>query len=185
MTALAYSPLAELLAGIGVTVETDLATAGEAAFSPDRRHRYALTRRWRGDTELLPWVMLNPSTADAFRLDPTVTRCAGFSRRQGAGGLLVLNLYAYRSTNPKALRDAADPIGELNDAVTVRVLAALHGTGRPVVCAWGANADPGRARRAVQLIRDAGHQPVCLGRTSSGQPRHPLYVAGKTPLEDL
>lgn len=181
------SPLRELLDGLPVDVDTDPATMAEAAFDPFRVYRYALTRTWDDRCHRLPWVMLNPSTADAFRLDPTVTRCARFSRQWGCGGLVVLNLYAIRSTDPRQLRNPhPEPIGEHNDEVIARLLEHLAGPPRDVVCAWGANANPGRGYRIVQLIRDAGHRPVCLGRTKgSRQPRHPLYIRSTTRLEPV
>jgi hypothetical protein len=176
--------LRELLAGLPVDVDTDLASMAEAAFSPDHVYRYALTRTWDPRVTVLPWVMLNPSTADAFRLDPTVTRCVDFSRRWGYGGLIVLNLYALRSTDSRALKTHPAPVGPDNRAVIAAVLEAL-GWRAPaeVVCAWGANASGGHAGYVLDMIRDAGHRPVCLGRTRSGQPRHPLYVRSTTSLE--
>lgn len=187
MTATVRSPLAELLAGLPVDVETDPANGAEAAFSPDRRYRYALTRTWDPGATALTWVMLNPSTADAFRLDPTVTRCVDFSHRWGFGGLLVLNAYALRSTNPRLLRGNVEPIGPRTDVVMRRLLTRrprMMGDGPPVVCAWGANVQPGRAAYLLDLIRETGNVPHCLGLTRGGHPRHPLRIAGRTPLEE-
>lgn len=185
MTAL-RSPLRDLLAGIPVDVETDLASMAEAAFDPARQYRYALTRIWDARTTRLPWIMANPSKADAFQLDPTVTRCIDFTRRYGYGGLIVLNRAALRATDPRKLRDHPAPIGPHNADVIRAVLASLDWR-KPadVVCAWGALVPPAESAQLVQLIRDTGHTPVCLGRTGRGQPRHPLYVAGKTPLEPM
>lgn len=180
--------LRDLLDGLPVDVDTDPDTMAEAAFSRGlRSYRYALTRTWEPRATVLPWVMLNPSTADAFRLDPTVTRCADFSRRWGYGGLVVLNLYAYRSTDPRALRGVwPSAVGPSNDDVIGRWLAALAWRApSDVVCAWGSNAEPGRARHVVQLIRDAGHRPARLGINRDGQPRHPLYVRSATTLEPV
>jgi hypothetical protein len=177
--------LVEVLAGLDVVVDTEPVSMDQAAFDPARVYRYALTRVWDESGDLLPWVMLNPSEADAFRADPTVTRCVGFSRAWGYGALGVLNAYALKSTNPKALRGPTEPIGPLNDDVIRRLLATLQGAGRPVLCAWGAHADQGRAAYLTNLIREAGHVPMCLGRTKVGAPRHPLYLASKTPMEAL
>lgn len=177
--------LGDVLSGLDVVVDTQdalVAMSAEAAFDPQRIYRYALTRIWDPAGELLPWVMLNPSTADAFRADPTVTRCVDFSRRWGYGGLGILNANALRSTDPRVLRDHPAPIGDLNDAVIWRVLLALPHQA-PVMCAWGANVDPGRGRYLLDQIRDAGRVPMCLGRTRAGHPRHPLYVAGATTRE--
>ena len=48
--------------------------AATADFSEDLVYRYRLSRVWDAGLPLLGWLMLNPSTADAFRVDPTVNR---------------------------------------------------------------------------------------------------------------
>ncbi|MFG1846697.1 DUF1643 domain-containing protein [Micromonospora carbonacea] len=151
-----------------------------ATFSPCRTWRYSLTRRWRPDTEAVAFLMLNPSTADAMVLDPTIRRCIGFAKQWGFGGLLVLNCFALRSTDPAALKTHPDPVGPDNDAVIVDWLGRLSG---PVVAAWGVHATyRGRDAQVADLVRAAGRPLVCLGVTKGGQPRHPLYVPASTPL---
>lgn len=146
-----------------------------ALFSPCRTYRYALTRTW-DDRPPAVFLMLNPSTANAFQLDPTVRRCVGFARRWGHGGLVVLNAFALRSTDPRGLRTVDDPVGPDNDQVIADVLTGHPG---PVVVAWGAEpyvTATGRDRELAELLRAA--RPVCLGLTAAGHPRHPLYVRG-------
>ena len=41
---------------------------GDAVISPCEKYRYKLTRKWADGLEVL-FVMLNPSTADAFHAD--------------------------------------------------------------------------------------------------------------------
>jgi hypothetical protein len=103
--------------GLNVDAGGSLDEATTAVFSADRRYRYALTRRWDQARPWVTFVMLNPSTADAFRLDPTVTRCRSRARLLGAGGLLVLNLFAVRATDPRDMRTHPDPVGPDNDWV--------------------------------------------------------------------
>lgn len=155
--------------------------AGAALFSPCRTYRYALTRTW--DEALPPavFIMLNPSTADAFKLDPTVRRCQLFAEKWGAGGLVVLNAFALRSTDPKVLRGHADPVGPANDSVIVSVLCA--GQTERVIVAWGCDTTlrrSGRDDRIRELLYAGGFEPHCLGQTRDGFPRHPLYVRGDT-----
>ena len=144
------------------------------------RYRYVL-RRDLG--ELAPrhdgsvvWVMLNPSTADASQDDPTVRRCIGFTRAWGYGSLAVLNLYAFRATDPRIMRamSADVRVGPDNDAWIARVVAE----GALVVAAWGAHAEWSRAREVAAII---GRPLHCLGVTGDGHPRHPLYVRADTP----
>lgn len=156
-----------------------------ATFSPCRTYRYALTRRWHPDWPLAAFVMCNPSTADAFRVDPTVQRCIGRARAWGAGGLLVLNIFALRSTDPKALYDHADPVGPDNDRVIAEHLSLAADPLGPVVVAWGTHgALHDRGHRVDALLRARGVRPVCLGTTRQGFPRHPLYVPASTQTCD-
>jgi len=147
-----------------------------AVISPCGRYRYRLSRSWEPQRLPLVWIMLNPSTADAEIDDPTIRRCIAFSKREGAGGLEVLNLFALRATNPSALRSADDPIGPDNDQWIREV---LHPHSR-CVCAWGAFPAWDRVAAVMDLAR--GINFLCLGRTAAGHPKHPLYIANDQPL---
>jgi hypothetical protein len=143
--------------------------------SPCRRYRYALTRTWDRARPPVVFVMLNPSTADAWTPDPTVRRCIGYAKRWQAGGLVVLNAFALRSPHPAALR-ADQPVGPDNDQV---IAAALAGQAGPVIVAWGSDETlrrTGRDRAVLDLLHAAGVTPRCLGLTKGGYPRHPLYL---------
>jgi hypothetical protein len=162
------------------------ATAG-ALFGTDGagRHgyRYALTRRW-GLAPAAVFVMLNPSTATASSDDPTISRCVGFARSWGCGGIAVINLFGLRATDPRQLAASADPVGPDNDAVALAVLAAVPS--RIVVAAWGADRSvrtAGRAERMLELITGTGVGVHCLGVTREGFPRHPLYLSRASRLE--
>jgi len=152
-----------------------------AIISQDGRYRYALGRdidRSKDDKPVL-FIMLNPSTADATKDDPTIRRCRFFAKKWGANGLVVANLYAFRTTNPKDLWKQDDPVGPENDR-HIQMLAEACGA---VVCAWGANAAPGRVIQVGHILRQLYKHPMCLGMTEkTKQPRHPLYVHSKTVL---
>jgi hypothetical protein len=163
-----------------VTIERggDLIETATAAFSQDHVYRYALTRLWDPRPAAV-FVMLNPSTADAFRTDPTVTRCARFARRENCGGLVIVNLFALRSTDPRELRRHPDPVGPGNDD---HILEHCR-PGRLVIAAWGTH---GRLRdrdRAVLAMLSAAQVTLhCFGTTTGGSPRHPLYLPGNAQL---
>lgn len=143
--------------------------------------RYQLTRQWNRSNHpaLLTVVMLNPSTADNFRDDPTIRRCMSFANAAGADGLRVVNLFALRSTDPAALKRALDPIGPEND----RHLLEAARSSTIMVAAWGAHAFArDRADHVFQLLCDAGMTLQCWGTTKDGHPRHPLYVHGSEAL---
>src|SRR5262249_29332663 len=148
-----------------------------AGLSPCGRYRYWLTRVWDGGKEPFRWIMLNPSTADDCRDDPTIRRCMGFARSLGYGGIHVLNLFAFRATWPEQLQEVNDPVGPENDGF---ILQAAREADR-VMAAWGCHgAYQGRDREVMALLARIGVPVMCLGRTKSGRPWHPLYVRGDT-----
>ncbi len=133
--------------------------------------RYLLERDLGDGAGTLNFVMLNPSTADALRNDPTVARCVAFARRWGYRRLLVTNLFALRSPKPRVLKTADDPVGPDNDAYIRRAARASD----RVVIAWGHHGTL-RNREAEVLALLKGQPLEHLGLTRGGQPRHPLYL---------
>lgn len=156
---------------------------GTATFSECGRYRYLLGRNWGTEAPML-FIMLNPSTADADEPDPTIRKCVGFAKKHGCGGIVVVNLYAWKSTDPAGLKKAADPVGPDNDK---HICAMLHvADWDKVVVAWGANArDESRIDSILKLIRLHGKKPLCFGKTNGGQPLHPLMLAYETPLVEF
>lgn len=152
-----------------------------ARLSPCGNYRYELGRAWGEGPQVL-WVMVNPSTADADVDDATIRRCIGFSRGWGFGSLAVVNLFAYRSTDPKALKTVTDPIG---GPTNVDAILNQMDCARLVVAAWGSNAaNAKRPLLPIDALAHAARVPLrCLGRSKSGAPNHPLYLAANTPLE--
>jgi len=131
-------------------------------------YRYDLTRRWADGGTTCAFVGLNPSTADAELDDPTIRRCIGFARDWGHSRLVMLNAYGYRATNPKEMKQAADPIGPQND----NFLVWWFNSCKLVVAAWGNNIDIGRQKHIVELFP----WMKILQLTKGGCPGHPLYL---------
>lgn len=158
-----------------------------ATFDAPPEHAIYRYRLWRKlltpGTQRILFVMLNPSTADALQDDPTIRRCAGFAEAAGAGSFDVVNLFALRATDPIQLDDfIGDIVGPEND----EEIAWAARDADLAVCAWGARADGRwpRVERVLGILRSAGHRTLyCLGETQAGHPKHPLYLAGSTPLE--
>lgn len=153
-----------------------------AIISPDGVYRYVLWRGWDTSKSVAAWIMLNPSTADAETDDPTIRRCMRFTRAWGLGGLVVVNLFALRSSDPEALGGHPDPIGSDNDAATRHACNAQLTA--VVIAAWGAHTIATRRQEFVlREMRRSSRPTCCLGRTKEGYPRHPLYVAAATKLQ--
>lgn len=151
-----------------------------AVISQCKQYRYQLWRIWDANKPLLMFIMLNPSTADSENDDPTLRRCIGFANKFGFGGLYVCNLFAFRATDPKELlrrnRAGLDIIGPENDDFLTETAERCE----EIVLAYGAGSPiPGRAAEVVLMFRYC----LCLGKTSKGDPRHPLYLPYLTELQ--
>lgn len=145
-----------------------------AIYSDCERYRYSLTRIWSPSGEKVHYVMLNPSTATEVQNDPTVERCERRARVLGFGGFRVTNIFAWRETDPRKMRVAADPVGPDND------LAILQGAqwADRTIAAWGAHGEHlARGAQVERLLRGTGKPLFHLGLTKQGHPRHPLYIA--------
>lgn len=152
---------------------------GAALFSPCGTYRHRLTRRW-ADGPTCGFIMLNPSRACAVETDPTCTRCIGFAKREGCGGLMLGNLYQLVATDPAELRRHPDPLGPDPDDHLLTMAAEVDG---PLIAAWGAH--PFARARGDYVAAMFGSALSCLGRTAGGQPRHPLYLPADAPLQPM
>ena len=144
-----------------------------AVFSACRRWRYLLWRRWDQAGAVANFLMLNPSTADEAKLDPTCARARAYAAAWGYGALIVTNLFGWRSTDPRALQRVRDPVGAGNDAAILRAAKESD----LVVCAWGNHGEYGqRGSKVLHDLRTSGVKLHVLKTTGSGQPAHPLYL---------
>ena len=144
-----------------------------AVFSRCRRWRYLLWRRWDAARPIANFLMLNPSTADEYRLDPSCTRARLYAERWGYGALIVTNLFGWRATDPDEMKAAREPVGRANDAA---ILRAAH-EAAIVVCAWGNHgAHRERSAHVLQMLSARSVKLHALRVTGSGEPAHPLYL---------
>lgn len=140
-----------------------------AIISKCRKYRYELRRTWQIKTGLVCWVMLNPSTADANFDDPTIRRCMGYTARWGYGGIIVVNLFAFRATNPSELKKIMDPIGPKNNTYLEQASSRADIT----IAAWG---DKGTYLQRDTVVMPMLKTPHYLHLTKKGNPHHPLYL---------
>lgn len=147
-----------------------------AEFSKCRTWRYTLTRSWSNRPNVL-FILLNPSTADETNPDPTLTRAIGFARDWNFGGLVFCNLFAFRATIPKDMKQAPDPIGPQND---YHIMTQAQKANQ-IIVAWGVDGDyRSRDVAVLKLLKDSRFKLVCLGKTKNGFPKHPLFLPRTT-----
>jgi hypothetical protein len=140
-----------------------------AEFSPCRRYRYVLWRRWGEATDYVMFVGLNPSTADGTKDDPTIRRCIAFAQDWGYSGPCMTNLFAFRAIKPRMMMNAADPVGSENDD-WLRYAARQASL---IVAAWGVHGT--FANRQAIVCKMLPHLHY-LRLTKDGYPGHPLYL---------
>ena len=136
----------------------------------DTRYRYWLSRIWDHDKPRVIFIMLNPSTADHMIDDPTIRRVIRFSMDWGYGGVYVVNLYAFRSTDPKGLEATDDPIGPQNREHIQTLIQNKDNKVVRVVYAWG------NGKKEPDWLREIVTEPYCIALSKKGIPKHPLYL---------
>lgn len=152
----------------------------DAQISDCGAYRYWLSRRWNAEGKRVVFVMLNPSTADASIDDPTIRKCVGFASRAGYSCLDVVNLFAFRSVDPKVLRYSHNAVGPDNDGwIDIRC------RGADVVFAWGANGahHSARAKAVAHRVVAIANRILVIDWGKTGHPVHPLmqpYFKGLT-----
>jgi hypothetical protein len=151
--------------------------ASVAVYSECEGYRYALTRVWDEAGPRVLFIMLNPSKATEVQNDPTVERCERRARVLGFGGFRVMNIFAWRETDPRLLRAASDPVGPENDRLLLDALPWAD----TIIAGWGVHGEHlSRGQQVEALLRGAGASLHCLGLSKAGHPRHPLYIAYAT-----
>ena len=175
----ALARIASWSAARGLAFHHDPRTGFGAVFSPCGTWRYLLWRISSPRAKLCGMGMLNPSTADHRKNDPTIRQCRARARQARLGGVLVWNLFAYRATLPKDLKRAADPVGPENDSATALALNLCKRT----ILGWGAHGDHLGRDHAVRLLCEASTGRLdALGVPAHGHPRHPLYLSSSVRL---
>lgn len=151
-----------------------------AYISKDGQYRYWLIRIWNSNLPVVGFICCNPSRAGVLENDQTIRKQMGFAARHNFGGILGLNVGAYRATDPRDWRNAPDPFGVLNKPEFLKTYVEMfHAT--TLIAAWGRQAAffPERCAAIVKAFPDL----ACLGRNSDGSPRHPLRLPYSTKLE--
>ena len=132
-----------------------------------------LWRIWDESKRLYVIIMLNPSTADHEANDNTISVVITRAKQAGFGGILVVNAFAWRATEPSEMKKAGKPVGIHNDHA---IMLAISTQDSFLLCAWGppaAHLDRNKELRC--LIKKSGAKPHALKLSKNGEPEHPLY----------
>lgn len=149
-----------------------------AVFSPCRKWRYHLQHIWDESQPNLIWMMLNPSTADELKNDPTVERCEQRARMWGFGGVEVFNIFGYRATDPADMKAYIDPVGPDNDDWMIDFAKKSQNT--KAIIGWGEHGKHrGRGEAVLNIIKQHDGRVNALKINASGHPKHPLYIGYK------
>ncbi len=143
---------------------------------PKNEYRYTLIRVWDNSKPKIAFIGLNPSVADERQDDNTVRKCINIARRDGYGSIVMLNAYAYRSTDPKALTTQPNVVGIHNDEHIAKECQDAD----KIVVAWGNHATDDRHTTLLKVLE--GRQLWCFAKNNNGKPKHPLYVSLKASL---
>ena len=150
----------------------------EAIISKDGTYRYGLLRVWDESLQRVLFIMLNPSTADAYIDDPTIRRCIGFAKSWGFGSIAVANLYPLRSTDPEKLLWHSNPLGVSNNEYIIEMASRCS----LIVTAWGNGKIVERLEKAYPAYKPLKglktHELHYLELSKTGDPKHPLYLKG-------
>ena len=141
----------------------------DTIFSSCRHYRYTLYREWASGDKVAMFIGLNPSTADEVKNDPTVTRCINYAKSWGYTGMYMMNIFAFRATDPAVMKECPDPVGCEND----HYLGLVSGESSVVVAAWGVHGAYLNRGDEVKNLIPGLH---CLKKTKDGHPSHPLYL---------
>ena len=157
--------------------EIDLTSPTGAIFSDDWQHRYILWRLWSQSRPLMGQVGLNPSTANSTHNDPTIKRSMLRAKYAGYGGLVMVNLYSFVSTDPKQLLENDNSLNKMTD---LYISAMVHLTAIQL-CMWGSFK---AAKLRADKVYDLLESPYCLDLNKDGEPKHSLYVAYDVEMKE-
>lgn len=144
-----------------------------AIFSDDKLYRYRLERTFDEDLLKVAFVGVNPSIADDVEDDKTIAKCINYAKSWGYGGIVMVNLFAFVSTDPSQLKTIENPIGNDNDKHLKEVFNSFGTIGK-IICCWGENGKLfDRDKEVLKMI----DEPYCLKINADDSPAHPLYLA--------
>jgi hypothetical protein len=105
----------------------------------------------------------------------------------------MLNIFAYRATDPKNMMTVDDPVGSENDAQIQHAITEAYDLNQghlEIVGGWGNHGlHMNRQTTCLKLLTPFRNLPnlkvSCLGKNANQTPKHPLYIAANRAFETL
>ena len=150
-------------------------------YEHDNGYRYALGKKGE---KMIICIALNPSSATDEDPDRTFNKICKIVDTNKYNGFVILNLCPKRGSKPKDVLYDED-LANKNTKIIKKYLDKYPQA--KIWCAWGGNIRQKKIKdyfnKIVHLIEK--RECVCTSETIKGHPRHPLYVAGDTPLKEF
>ena len=147
-------------------------------YSRDLYYRYLLRRTWDDTLPTMQAIGINPPDADKVSLDPTLNRLTERAIAMKCGSLVLLNLFAIRSTQPRLITKASNPVGPHNEYFFREHLDRR----REILVMWGAyGTHQRRGLTVAHRLHKRGMKLKCLGIGIHWQPYHILYLPPDQP----
>lgn len=157
----------------------------KAKFSDDKKYRYSLTRVWKKEGEEqkkrnhVAIVMLNPSKADLFTYDITVTNVQNYLVKKGFSGMTVVNLFAYMSTPQSGLKNKEEKYETYNTEAIYEACKEAD----TIIIAWVRDGYIIRRREVEHLLYEFRNKTLCFEDEQGRKMRHPLQAKETWTLE--
>jgi hypothetical protein len=150
-----------------------------AYFSQCMTYRYCLHRFWKSYfNKRLVFILLNPSTATEAEDDPTLVRGRYRALKGNYYGVTIINLFAFRATDPADMKRALEPTGGYQNIMMLQdnLSCAQKGTA-DIICEWGTHGCfQDQDKEFLKWVKYYGITPMALKIAKNGHPSHPLYI---------
>ena len=154
----------------------------EILFDETQEHRLKLTCTWDKELPCCLYVMLNPSTADTNKCDPTLGRCISLAKENGFGSIAVVNLFSFRTAHVSDLKAAEVRTHPDNMEIVRKALDEAE----TIIAAWDGNVQ--QTSDFSWIVEEASKRSKsihCFAKNKTNTPKHPLYVKSGTKLQLL
>lgn len=159
---------------------------GELYDKNESKNTFRYCLKGNGENPLIV-IGLNPSTADNEKPDPTMKAVVTFVEKNGFDGFLMINLYPLRTPSPAILKQKGFD-ADIHKKNMQKIDSYLKKINEPtILLAFGAKIEEIKFLKKclidiVEVCQKYNPKWMCLKKTNSGHPCHPLYLKRDLPL---